>query len=73
MDSTTQRPPSIGESTFTCASCGGTFNKSWTDEEAATEAKQNFPGVPLSSMAVVCDNCYNQLMHEGDDEEDESC
>ncbi len=51
--------------TFTCASCGGTHEKGWSDEEAAAEAQQNFPGIDVSDPAeagIVCDDCYQRLM-----------
>ena len=51
--------------TFTCASCGGTFSKGWSDEEAAAEAKGLFPGIDASDPAeagVVCDDCYRHIM-----------
>ena len=51
--------------TFTCASCGDTHEKGWSDEEAAAEAEQNFPGIDLSDpdeAPVVCDSCYQHIM-----------
>ena len=51
--------------TFTCASCGGTFDKGWSDEEAAAEAEELFPGINVSDPAeagVVCDGCYRHIM-----------
>jgi hypothetical protein len=51
--------------TFTCESCGETFPKGWSDEEAAAEAEELFPGMDLSDpaeAAVVCDACYQHLM-----------
>lgn len=48
--------------TFTCAICGGTFAKGWSDEEANAEAQGIF-GVDNASksqeMAVICDDCFN--------------
>ena len=51
--------------TFTCASCHGTFDKGWTDEEAAAEAGEFFPGINVTDPAeagVVCDGCYQHIM-----------
>lgn len=51
--------------TFTCASCGDTREKGWSDEEAAAEAQQNFPGIDLTDpdeAPVVCDSCYEHIM-----------
>lgn len=51
--------------TFTCASCGDTHEKGWSDEEAAAEAQQNFPGIDITDpdeAPVVCDSCYEHIM-----------
>jgi hypothetical protein len=51
--------------TFTCANCGDTHEKGWSDEEAAAEAEELFPGMDLSDpaeAAVVCDACYQHIM-----------
>ena len=51
--------------TFTCQSCGDTHEKGWSDEEAAAEAQQNFPGIDLTDpdeAPVVCDSCYEHIM-----------
>lgn len=49
--------------TYTCAHCGGTFERGWTDEEAQAESVQNF-GVrgDAPGMALVCDDCYQEIM-----------
>lgn len=49
--------------TFTCASCGWTFETSWSDEEACAESRDAF-GVDIHqdpTMAVVCDDCYKAM------------
>ena len=51
--------------TFTCASCHGTFEKGWSDEEAAAEAEEFFPGINVTDPAeagMVCDGCYQHIM-----------
>lgn len=51
--------------TFTCARCGETFDKTWSDEEAAAEAEEFFPGIDVSDPAeagVVCTPCFEYLM-----------
>jgi len=51
--------------TFTCANCGDTHEKGWSDEEAAAEAQENFPGIDTTDPVeapVVCDDCYNRIM-----------
>ena len=50
---------------FTCSACGGEFVKGRSDEAANAEARENF-GVEEASrredMAVICDDCYSQMM-----------
>ena len=51
--------------TFTCESCDGTFPKGWSDEEAAAEAQELFPGIDPgdpSEAGLVCDACYRRIM-----------
>ena len=51
--------------TFTCDNCGKTFDSDWSDEEAAAEAQENFPGIDISDRdeaGVVCDDCYQHIM-----------
>ena len=48
---------------FTCAKCGNTFTKGWTDAEAAAEHRRNMPEVPTDEpTAVLCDPCYRRFM-----------
>lgn len=53
----------MGES-FTCANCGGTFEKTWSDEEAAAEAAALIPAEQFeeSGTAVVCDDCFRAII-----------
>lgn len=46
--------------TFTCASCGNTYPKGWTDEEAEVESKALWGDMPASEMAVICDDCFKR-------------
>jgi len=51
----------IATGTFTCASCGGTFEKGCTDEEA--KAEQRALLIPDGSDdAVTCDDCFRGIM-----------
>ena len=53
------------DGTFTCDSCGETFDKSWSDEEAAAEAEELFPGIDVTDRdeaGVVCTACYEHIM-----------
>ena len=55
----------VTESTYTCADCGGTFTKGWSDAAAVAEAEREF-GVKGADtqpdMAIVCDDCYKLIM-----------
>ena len=48
--------------TFVCESCGGAFEKGWTDEESQAEAEQLFTAEELADAATVCDDCYRRIM-----------
>ena len=48
--------------TYTCDSCGKTSEKGWSDEEAAAEAEELFPGIEPAETAIVCDACYQHIM-----------
>ena len=48
--------------TYTCAACGGAFEKGWSDDEAQAEAGGLFPGLSINDMAIVCDDCYPKIM-----------
>lgn len=64
MSSDEETASVVGE-TFTCESCGKTFPKGWSDEEAAAEAEEFFPGINVSDPAeagLVCDGCFEHIM-----------
>ena len=46
---------------YTCAACGETFTKVWSDEEATAEAEQLFPN-DLDDLVVVCDDCWQEMV-----------
>lgn len=51
--------------TFTCANCGETYEKAWSDEEAAAEAAELFPSLDITDpeeAPVVCDSCFKHIM-----------
>ncbi len=49
--------------TFTCEMCGETFEKAWSDEEAAEEYRKLFGREPdVENDAPVCDDCYMKIM-----------
>jgi len=47
---------------YTCAMCGGTFEKAWSDDEARAEFAEEFPEASGDDAEVVCDDCYRQMM-----------
>jgi len=51
-----------GDDEYQCAECKGVFEKGWSDDEALAESDSKFPTVALEDMAVVCDDCFNQMM-----------
>lgn len=51
----------IGHDTFTCASCGGTFDKVWSDEEAISESVELWGEMDAEDLAVICDGCFRGL------------
>ena len=48
--------------TYRCAECDQEFISAWSQAEALAEKESTFHGVSLSECAVVCDDCYNQMM-----------
>lgn len=45
---------------YTCAMCGETLTKGWTDEEALAEKEAN--GFQEMECDLVCDDCYHKVM-----------
>lgn len=56
------------DDTFTCARCGHTYPKAWSDAEAIAEGNRfmndDHPVVGLdeSDVVVICDDCYHTLL-----------
>lgn len=49
---------------YQCDQCGGVFEQGWTDDEAQAEASANgWSQIPAIEMAVVCDDCYKEIMN----------
>lgn len=46
---------------FTCAVCGGVFEKAWTDDEAVAESQRLFGDWPPGSMVTLCEGCFAPL------------
>lgn len=53
---------SKSKDTYTCAECGGEFEKGWSDEEAKAEFGAEFTSHDLDDAALVCDDCYKKIM-----------
>lgn len=54
-----------GPNQYRCDQCGEIFDKGRTDEEAHAEAVQTFGAAldpPGDPPAVVCDDCYDEIM-----------
>jgi hypothetical protein len=47
---------------YTCAGCGGVFEKIRTDDEAMAEATETFGPALGDDVAVVCEDCYKRLV-----------
>jgi hypothetical protein len=45
-------------SEFTCAECGETHEKGWSDEEAAAEHIALYGRRPDPDAGVLCDDCF---------------
>lgn len=58
-------PPRVPE-TYTCAACGGVFEKTRPEEEVEAEYKTLFPDEAASGAPrdVVCDDCFNAMDEE---------
>lgn len=50
--------------TYTCSSCGVTFRKVWSDEEAQAEYEAVFGSDAAADpeVSVVCDDCYPTIV-----------
>jgi hypothetical protein len=47
--------------TFTCASCGGTWEKGWTEAEKEAERRSLFAELD-DETDTVCEDCFRRLM-----------
>jgi hypothetical protein len=53
---------------YSCAECGCVFYSDWSHEEAVAEAVAAGFDPDAQDMAVVCDDCYAELMSWGRDQ-----
>jgi DNA-directed RNA polymerase subunit RPC12/RpoP len=49
---------------YTCAACGGVFERGWEDSEAEAEYQGAFPieAVIGEPREIVCDDCYRKMV-----------
>jgi hypothetical protein len=53
----------MGFGQFKCAVCGGTFEKTRSDDEAMVETNSVFsPSERAEGLAIVCDDCFKKFM-----------
>ncbi len=52
----------MAKETFTCLNCLETFEKGWSDEEALAEKDDLYSDTLLTDCAIVCDDCFNEIM-----------
>lgn len=51
------------DATYTCARCGGSFEKTRSDEEAMAEARQLWtPETMAHPQALICDDCFQEFI-----------
>lgn len=48
--------------TYTCDNCLKTFDEAWSDEEASAEFNKDFPTSEIRDAAIVCDDCYKEMV-----------
>ncbi len=46
---------------FICEQCHGVFTRTWTDDEADAEARDNGFDPDNDDMVIVCDDCYQKM------------
>jgi PHP family Zn ribbon phosphoesterase len=46
---------------YKCATCGGVFEKGWSDDEAVAELDATFVVVPVEDCVLVFDDCYRKM------------
>lgn len=46
---------------YTCAECGQTFEKGWSNEEADIEKQALWGDLEPDKSAVICDDCFEEL------------
>lgn len=55
------------EGMFICASCGE-ISPIGDQKEALEELHEEFPGYTIDDCVAVCDDCYEKLMEQAEDD-----
>lgn len=50
--------------TFTCAACGGEFNRLTPEAEARAEAEATFRPEEIADPAEVCEDCWRAMREQ---------
>lgn len=45
---------------YRCDGCGEIYSFGWSEEEARAESRALFGDMPPSSMAIICDDCFDR-------------
>lgn len=53
----------MAEQRYVCEVCRKSFYSDWVDEDAKAERRFNFGEERNLDDAVVCDDCYAEIMH----------
>lgn len=46
--------------TYTCAACGGVFEKGRSDDDAMLESKTLWGDLAPADLCVICDDCFER-------------
>jgi hypothetical protein len=55
----------VADGEFRCAACDGVFDRGWSDDDAAAELGQTFPGFEIDDCDMVCDDTDTARYEEG--------
>jgi len=54
--------PALKSNKYQCEECQGIFEYGVSHDTALAEMKENFGDIPEHHRAIVCDDCYNEIM-----------
>lgn len=55
----------MSDDEYRCDACGETFTKGRSEEQQLADMKTNFGDLPEEDRAVVCDDCFREIMPPG--------